>query len=127
MMSCQLNSIESSRQNLKLTPSQRQVVITLLDKGKDRSQRKLKTNILLLNIDYKIAMKAQSAKHFLTEVQTFGKMSGLKLNKSKTDSFRQVTKITIPVMPGPSTPMRILVILGNCFSYDKEDCNKCNF
>ena len=42
----------------ELTNSQRQAVITLLDKGKDRSLLKNWRPISLLNVDYKIASKA---------------------------------------------------------------------
>ena len=53
-----VNSFNVSYTHGELTDSQRQAVITLLDKGKDRSLLKNWRPISLLNVDYKIASKA---------------------------------------------------------------------
>lgn len=53
-----VDSFNVSYTNGELTNSQRQAVITLLDKGKDRSLLKNWRPISLLNVDYKITSKA---------------------------------------------------------------------
>lgn len=53
-----LNSFNYAYQHGKLSTSQRQATITLLDKGKDRNQLKNWRPISLLNADYKIISKA---------------------------------------------------------------------
>ena len=53
-----LECINSGYTKGKLSNSQRQAVITLLDKGKDRRLLKNWRPISLLNVDYKIGTKA---------------------------------------------------------------------
>jgi len=53
-----VNSFNKSFQQGEMSSSQKQAVITLLDKGKDRSLLKNWRPISLLNTDYKIASKA---------------------------------------------------------------------
>ena len=53
-----VDSFNQSYTEGELTASQKQAVITLLDKGKDRTQLKNWRPISLLNVDYKIASKA---------------------------------------------------------------------
>ncbi len=55
---CMVASFNKSWEQGELTVSQRQAVITLLDKGKDRTLLKNWRPISLLNVDYKIASKA---------------------------------------------------------------------
>lgn len=56
--SCMLESFNYAYENGELSTSQRQATITLLDKGKDRTQLKNWRPISLLNSDYKIMSKA---------------------------------------------------------------------
>ena len=55
--SAMVNACNNSFQKGEMSPSQRQAVITLLDKGKDRTLLKNWRPISLLNVDYKIASK----------------------------------------------------------------------
>ena len=55
-----VNALNEGYRKGELTPSQRQAVITLLDKNKDRTILKNWRPISLLNTDYKIATKALS-------------------------------------------------------------------
>ena len=55
-----VNALNEGYREGELTSSQRQAVITLLDKGKDRTLLKNWRPISLLNTDYKIATKALS-------------------------------------------------------------------
>ena len=65
-----VDSFNTSHRDGELSSSQRQAVITLLDKGKDRTLLKNWRPISLLNVDYKIASKAIANRftHFLPKI-----------------------------------------------------------
>ena len=91
-----VKSFNASYQNGLLTTSQRQAVITLIEKkGKDRTHLKNWRPISLLNIDYKIATKALAMR--LTNVLTGiinPNQSGYVKDRNITDSLRSVLDIS---------------------------------
>ena len=69
-----------------------------------------------------------SAKEFLKVVERFGNVSGLKLNREKTEGMwlgraRQCNNKPL----GMQWPKRPIRVLGVYVSYDEDECNKINF
>ena len=89
-----IKSINRSYKEGKLTCSQRQAVIILLDKGKDRTLLKNWRPISLLNIDYKIASKAiaERLKKVLPEVIHLDQVGYIK-GRNIIDNIRAVKDI----------------------------------
>ena len=70
----------------------------------------------------------QSAKHFVATVENFGKVSGLLLNKEKTEGMWLGSLRFSHSQPlGIKWPLKPIKILGVYFSYNLEECNHLNF
>ena len=89
-----ITSLNTSYQVGELTSSQRQAVIILLDKGKDRTLLKNWRPISLLNIDYKIASKAiaERLKKVLPKVISTDQAGYIK-GRSIVDNIRTVEDV----------------------------------
>jgi hypothetical protein len=69
-----------------------------------------------------------SAKLFLKEIASFGELSGLTLNKDKTEAMWIGSSANNPSKPlGISWPDDPIRVLGVYFSYNENECNKANF
>lgn len=86
-----VDSFNSGYMRGEMTTSQRQAVITLLDKGKDRSLLKNWRPISLLNVDYKIASKtiANRLIRYLPKLIHPNQVGYVK-NRNITDNIRTV-------------------------------------
>ena len=86
--------INSGYSNGHLSTSQRQAVITLLDKGKDRRLLKNWRPISLLNVDYKIATKtiAERMKNALPNIINHNQVGYIK-GRQITDNIRTIKDI----------------------------------
>ncbi len=89
-----LEAMNESYQREELSPSQRQAVITLIDKGSDRTLLKNWRPISLLNIDYKIASKvlASRLKEVLPKI-IHENQAGYVKGRSILDNIRTISDI----------------------------------
>ena len=89
-----LNSFNYAYEHGEMSTSQRQAVITLLDKGKDRSLLKNWRPISLLNVDYKIMSKALAnrCKKYLSKLICENQVGFVK-GRNITDNIRSVSDI----------------------------------
>lgn len=75
-----------------------------------------------------ILKNTESARTFLSEVETFGSYSGLKLNREKTEGMWLGSNAENKNEPlNISWPTKPLRILGIYHSYDSASCSKYNF
>lgn len=89
-----VDSFNKSYLEGELTSSQRQAVITLLDKGKDRTLLKNWRPISLLNVDYKIASKALASRFtkFLPKLIHSNQVGYVK-GRNITENIRSIADI----------------------------------
>ena len=89
-----VRAVNVANQKGELSTSQKQAVITLLDKGKDRNQIKNWRPISLLNADYKIISKAL-ANRFITFLPKLihVNQTGYVQNRNITENLRTISDI----------------------------------
>ena len=89
-----VEAINLSYEKGMLTPSQRQAVIVLIDKGKDRTKLKNWRPISLLNVDYKIASRviADRLKQVLPKLISEDQVGYIK-GRKVTDNIRNIADL----------------------------------
>ena len=89
-----VNGLNMAYEKGMLSPSQRQAVIVLLDKGKDRTKLKNWRPISLLNVDYKVASKviAERMKSVLPRLISEDQVGYIK-GRRITDNIRNIVDL----------------------------------